>query len=67
MPLFLDRLLNTPNYLGMVEDVVKVEQIEDLTMLKVEMRQNINYFDHDYKNNLVHNMGKFLEPKECRI
>jgi hypothetical protein len=51
----------------MVEDVVKVEQIEDLTMLKVEMRQNINYFDHDYKNNLVHNMGKFLEPKECRI
>jgi len=51
----------------MVEDVVKVEQIEDLTMLKVEMRQNINYFDHVYKNNLVCNMGNFLEPKECRI
>jgi hypothetical protein len=51
----------------MVEDVVKVEQIEDLTMLKVEMRQNINYFDHDYKNNLACNMGKFLESKECRI
>ncbi len=67
MPLFLHRLLNTPNYLGMVEDVVKVEQIEDLTMLKVEMRQNINYFDHDYKNNLACNMGKFLESKECRI
>lgn len=36
-------------------------------MLKVEMRQNINYFDHDYKNILVPNMGEMLEPKECKI
>jgi len=61
------RLLNTPKYLGIVEDVVKVELVKDLTMSKVEMKQNINYFDHGYKNNLVCNMGEILEPKECRI
>jgi len=36
-------------------------------MLKGEIGQNINYFDHGYKNNLVPNMGEILEPKESRI